>query len=211
MTSHPRQLVLVTGTGTEVGKTWFAVATLAALRDQGARVAARKPVQSYAPDGGPSDAEALAAATGEAVDDVCPHHRSLPVPMAPPMAADVLGQPPFTIAELAAELRWPPDIDVGIVEGVGGPRSPVAADGDTVDLASRLRPDVVVLVTDAGLGTINAVRLSVAPFEGHHVVVAFNRYDDADDLHRRNRNWLTERDHSEVVVSPTDLAARLHR
>jgi len=49
-----------------------------------------------------------------------------------------------------------------------------------------------VLVADAGLGTINAVRLSVAPFEGlgHEPIVLLNRFDEADDLHRRNAAWL---------------------
>ena len=206
MSARPHRLVLVTGTGTEIGKTWFGAATLAALRDRGVRVAARKPVQSFEPGDARTDADVLAEATGEARDDVCLPHRSLAVAMAPPMAADALGQPPFTVAELAAELRWPDDVDVGVVEGVGGPRSPLAADGDTVTLAERIEPDVVVLVADAGLGTINAVRLSAAPFAAYDVVVALNRYDEGDDLHRRNREWLVEREGLEVAVSPGALA-----
>ena len=67
----------------------------------------------------------------------------------------------------------------------------------------------MVLVADAGLGTINAVRLSAAPFAAYDLVVALNRYDDGDDLHRRNRAWLAERDGFEVVASPPELAARL--
>ena len=74
--------------------------------------------------------------------------------------------PPFTVADLAAELRWPDGVELGLVEGVGGPRSPIAADGDTVDLRGHIRPDVVVLVADAGLGTINAVRLSADALRG---------------------------------------------
>ena len=129
--------------------------------------------------------------------------------MAPPMAADALAAPPFTVADLEAELCWPDGVQLGVVEGVGGPRSPIAADGDTVDLADHIRPDVVVLVADAGLGTINAVRLSAAPFAAYDLVVALNRYDDRDDLHRRNRAWLAERDGFEVVASPPELGARL--
>ncbi|MBA2325792.1 MAG: dethiobiotin synthase [Actinobacteria bacterium] len=209
MTNRPRQLVVVTGTGTEVGKTWFAAATVAALREAGVRVAARKPVQSFESGAGPTDADVLAGASGELPDEVCPPSRSLGVPMAPPMAAESLGLPPFTVAELAAEIGWPPGIEVGVVEGVGGPRSPLAADGDTVDLVAALRPDAVVLVADAGLGAINAVRLSVAPFDGHEVVAALNRYDETDDLHRRNRKWLSDHARVEVVVAPDALATRL--
>ena len=51
------------------------------------------------------------------------------------------------------------------------------------------------LVADAGLGTINAVVLSAGPFAalGHDPIVVLNRYDDGDDLHRRNRAWLADR------------------
>ncbi|MBV8560261.1 MAG: AAA family ATPase, partial [Acidimicrobiia bacterium] len=57
---RPERLVLVAGTGTEVGKTWVAARLAEALRARGTRVAARKPAQSFAPDEGPTDAEALA-------------------------------------------------------------------------------------------------------------------------------------------------------
>jgi len=190
---RPARLVVVTGTGTEIGKTWFSAATLTRLRDRGVRVAARKPVQSFEPGAGPTDADVLAGASGQQRSDVCPPHRSLGAPMAPPMAADALGRPAFSIAELAREVRWPDGIDVGFVEGVGGPRSPLAADGDTVDLVEVLAPDMIVVVADAGLGAINAVRLAVAPFDGHEVIVALNRVDQSDDLHRRNREWLAGR------------------
>jgi dethiobiotin synthetase len=122
--------------------------------------------------------------------------------MAPPMAAAALSQPPFTIADLVDELRWPDDaVAVGLVEGVGGPRSPLAADGDTVDLARVLNPDRVLLVADAGLGVINAVRLSTAPFAGYPITVFLNRFDPHDDLHARNRDWLADNDGFEVVTA----------
>ena len=79
-------------------------------------MAARKPAQSFAPGEGPTDADVLAAATGERAHEVCPPHRWYEVPMAPPMGADVLGRSPFTVAALADELRWPPGVGVGLVE-----------------------------------------------------------------------------------------------
>jgi dethiobiotin synthetase len=203
-------LVVCAGTGTEVGKTWVGAAVLAELRRRGATVSARKPVQSHDPeDDSPLDGAMLAAATGEAADDVCPGHRTLGVPMAPPMAADVLGQPAPTLDDLVGELRWPePAPDLCWLELVGGPRSPIAADGDGVDLTARVRPDVVVLVADAGLGTINAVVLSSAPFLdlGLEPVVALNRYDPEVDLHRRNRAWLADRCPGAVVTDVPALA-----
>jgi dethiobiotin synthetase len=201
--SRPGHLVVVSGTGTDVGKTWVAARLACALGERGIAVAARKPAQSYAP-GDETDADVLARATGDDPRRVCPAHRWYEVPMAPPMAAEILGRPAFTIAALVAELEWPA-VDVGLVESAGGPRSPLASDGDTVDLARALAPDLVVLVADAGLGTINAVRLSVsvlAPVAP--VCTILNHYDDADDLHRRNRDWLATHATQTVVVATID-------
>jgi dethiobiotin synthetase len=205
--------VVVAGTATEVGKTWATVALIDALRTQGHIVAARKPAQSFAPvDLGRTDAELLASASGEPVDVVCPRHRWYEVPMAPPMAADVLGRPPFTVDDLASEVAasWSAALDVGFVELAGGPRSPIATHGDGVDLTRALAPDLVLLVADAGLGTINAVRLCVealAPVA--RVVVYANRFDPKDDLHRRNVAWLRERDGIDVSTDIAALTSRL--
>jgi dethiobiotin synthetase len=203
---RPDQLVLVCGTGTEVGKTWVACRLLEHLRAGGLTVAARKPAQSYDPTtGGPTDADLLATSTGESSRAVCPDHRWYPVPMAPPMAAEALGRPPFSVGDLAAELRWDQPADVGAVESAGGVRSPLADDGDTVDLARLVQPDLVVLVADAGLGTINAVRLSTAALAGLTTVVHLNRYRQADDVHRRNHAWLSRRDGFEVTRALDEL------
>ncbi len=74
------------------------------------------------------------------------------------MASDELGLAPFTLAQLVAEIDAPATALV-LVEGAGGVRSPIAADGDNVDLADLLAPSLTVLVADAGLGAINLVRL----------------------------------------------------
>ena len=90
-------------------------------------------------------------------------------------------------------------------------RSPQADDGDAVDLVRLLAPDLVVLVADAGLGTINAVRLCVDALADSGLsplppapplAVVLNRFDPTDDLHRRNRAWLADRDGLPVVVTP---------
>jgi dethiobiotin synthetase len=201
-------LVVVTGTATEIGKTWFTAATIRALAGR-CRVLAKKPVQSFEPGSGPTDAELLGAASGQPALDVCPAHRCYGVAVAPPMAADLLGLPRFTIADLVHEMEPFDDDAITFVEGVGGPRSPIADDGDTVDLSRALDPDVVVLVADAGLGTINAVRLSAAALAAWPLVVALNRYDGANELHERNAAWLRTREGLDVVTDPEALAARL--
>ncbi|MFM7617256.1 MAG: ATP-dependent dethiobiotin synthetase BioD [Actinomycetes bacterium] len=201
-------LLFVTGTGTEIGKTWFASRLIAELVARGVPVAARKPAQSFEPGTGPTDADLLGAASGEDPRTVCPDHRWYEVPMAPPMAAAVLGRPGITVAELVAECAPGPVDGITLVEGAGGPRSPIATDGDSIDLARALGAERVLLVADAGLGTINAVRLCVEALRGFPVLVALNRFDPADDLQRRNLAWLEEHGFA-VTTDPADAAERL--
>ena len=130
--------------------------------------------------------------------------------MAPFMAADALGRAPLHMSDLVDETNssWTAGVDVGIVEAAGGVRSPITHDGgDTVDLARALCPDLVVLVADAGLGTINAVRLCIDALTELTTAVFLNRFDPDDDLHRRNLAWL--RDHLDVPVttSVAEIAA----
>ena len=206
MEKRPERLIFVAGTGTEVGKTWVGAHLLEALRGRGLAVAARKPAQSFGPREGPTDAEVLAAATGEQAETVCPKHRWYEMPMAPPMAADALGRPKIGIADLARETEFPDGVDLGLVETAGGVRSPLAHDGDTVDLIGLLGPDAVVLVGDAGLGTINAVLLSYAALAPVRVHVFLNRFDAGDALHAGNRMWLSERFGLHVTTDVSALA-----
>jgi len=219
---RPERVVLVCGTGTEVGKTWVGSTLLRTLRDRGLSVAARKPAQSFdidsegAPLGGPTDAEVLGAASGEPPGAVCPPSRSYHRAMAPPMAADALGLPSFTVADLIEEMAWPSErVGVGLVEAVGGVRSPLASDGDAADLLAALAPEMVLLVSDAGLGTINLVRLSMdalaatAATPVPPTVVVLDRFDPGHLIHRRNRRWLTVECGYRVVALPgeeSDLA-----
>lgn len=211
--TRPTLVVGVCGTATEVGKTWASAELARSLRTAGRTVAARKPLQSFDPaDEAATDAEVLSAATGETIDAVCPSGGWYPIPMAPPMAAAALGQSCPTLAQVVVSLTWPdPAVDVGLVETVGGVRSPLAEDGDSRDLVRALDVDVVVLVADAGLGTIDAVRSAVDSLAPLPVVVLLNRHDPDDDLHRRNRDWLRDRDRVDLVTEVEGLVDRLRR
>jgi len=213
---RPERLVLVCGTGTEVGKTWVSARLLVELRRRGLSVAARKPAQSFDVDhrggrlGGATDAELLGGASGELPEEVCRSFRSYHRAMAPPIAAEALGLPPFSTADLVGELDWPDaGSDVGLVETAGGVRSPQADDGDVCDMVRAVSPDLVVLVSDAGLGTINSVRMSMDALSAAPggspavpVVVVLNRYDGNHEIHRRNHVWLGDRDGYRIVTLP---------
>lgn len=205
----PHRVVAVVGTGTDIGKTWVTAQLLAELRDAGCSVAARKPAQSFDLSDDPAryDAAILGAGSGEEPERVCPPHRWYEMAMAPPMAADALGRPGFTLDDLVEELRWPAmPVDVGFVETAGGLRSPIADDGDCLALVVAVMPDVLLLVADAGLGTINAVRLAMDALVRlpAQVAVVLNRFDEGAELHQRNRSWLRDYDGLLVFSTPGD-------
>jgi len=207
--ARPARVVVVTGTGTEVGKTWLACELARRLRGRGLTVCARKPAQSFGPDEPVTDADRLAEATGEKAAEVCLPSRWYPRPMAPPMAAESMGRPPFRLDDLLDELRWPPGADVGLVECAGGLASPQADDGDGADLVRALAPEAVVLVAGAGLGTLNDVRLAARALASGPPLVYLNRFAGGDELHVRNRQWLARRDGLVVAVTPDQLLEAL--
>jgi dethiobiotin synthetase len=209
---RPRRLVVVTGTGTEIGKTWVSCRLLEAARAAGWTVAARKPGQSFDPDDATTDAAQLAAATAEAAEAVCPAERSYPAALAPPMAADVLGRPAPRLGELVewVSASWPAEpVDLGLVEGAGGAASPLAVDGDTADLARRLGADAVVVVADAELGVISGVRLARLALADLEMVVHLNRFSPGRRLHDLNADWLRRRDGFVVTTDVTGLFSAL--
>jgi dethiobiotin synthetase len=190
-------LVLVTGTGTDVGKTWVGAELLRRISALGRTVSARKPAQSYSRDDQITDADILAAASGETANEVCPPGRWYPVAMAPPMAAEVLGLPTVLLGELEREVGsgWPlAAVDVGLIEGAGGVASPLASNGDIAELARSLGTDLAIVVGKAELGAINSIRLCHDVLSPMRVVVYLNRFDKDNELHVRVYDWLTKHD-----------------
>jgi dethiobiotin synthetase len=200
--------LVVVGTGTEVGKTWASCQLLKQARARELKASARKPAQSFA-GAAPTDAQLLGAASGELAEEVCATHRSYTVPMAPPMAAEVLGSSRIYLRELVAELKWKQDASLRLLETAGGLRSPIAHDGDNLDLLRVVQPTHVLLVADAGLGTINSVRLCMSQLSGWNAAVLLNRFETSNELHRRNREWLAARDGFEVMVDVGEMWKRL--
>lgn len=209
--NRPRIVAGIVGTRTDVGKTWVAVELLSAARRRGQNVSARKPAQSFAPDGPPTDADILSAATDEDVTKVCDPSLSFAAAMAPPMAAGSLGVAAPSLGTLVSSVRWPPSIDLGIVETAGGLRSPVAVDGDSLDLLLAVEADHVILVADAGLGTINDCRLATEALRPLRPIVILNRFDPQVTVHELNREWLNVECGMEThaVVQGSDWAERV--
>jgi len=157
-------LVLVTGTGTGVGKTVATAALAACAGRAGRSVAVVKPVQTGVPDGLPGDAAEVARLTGLPLGAVREHLR-LPEPLAPQAAAARAGVRLPPLAEHAQRVReLAGDRDLVLVEGAGGLLVRLDSGGATLaDLGRMLRPLLrgVVVVVAAGLGALNHSELTV--------------------------------------------------
>ncbi len=160
---------VVTGTDTGVGKTIVtaAIAVAAAARDL--RVCVIKPGQSgIAPGSGEeSDVDTVARLADPAGTQTLANY---PDPLSPLAAARESGLPALAVgdaieAATVADERY----DVVLIEGSGGLLSPMGEGWWTVaDLALALRCPAVV-VTRAGLGTINHTSLTLEAMEGRGI------------------------------------------
>lgn len=152
--------LFVTGTDTGVGKTRVAVALIHALRAQGLRVAAMKPVAAgCAPGELNDDVSALLQAANVAADllDINPY--SFEPPIAPHLAAQQAGVRIELSVILAAYARLAAAADVVVVEGAGGWRVPLNAHEEMADLAQALALPIV-LVVGLRLGCLNHALLT---------------------------------------------------
>ncbi|GAC1445130.1 MAG: dethiobiotin synthase [Mycobacteriales bacterium] len=151
--------MLVTGTGTGVGKTTVATAVACLAAAAGARVAVVKPAQTGEPDGGGGDlAEVLRRVpTATGIELV-----RYPDPLSPAAAARRSGRPALTLSAcLAAIERAQRSADLVLVEGAGGLLVDYDDAGLTIATVAAAAELPVLLVTAAGLGTLNATALTV--------------------------------------------------
>ena len=158
------RVLLVTGTGTEIGKTVVTSAVAALAIAEGLKVAVLKPAQTGVAPGEPGDADEVRRLAGDEV--TCSELARYPEPLAPATAAARSGLPPVTPRQTAeAAARLAETHDLVLVEGAGGLLVRFDADGSTLaDVPAALRESgldaPVLLVTTAGLGTLNTTALS---------------------------------------------------
>ncbi len=157
-----QQGVFVTGTDTDVGKTWVGQMIIHQLIRTGINVVPRKPVESgWQTDIKQTDAWLLAHAASkiEELERVCPNR--LEAAVSPVRAATLEGKS-LHIKEIKQQcLNGVNPNDFLYVEGAGGFFSPLASDGLNADLAKGLGLPVLLVAEDK-LGCINHILLSLA-------------------------------------------------
>ena len=156
----PSRGVFVTGTDTEVGKTYVSCAKLRQWRSQGVRVCAYKPVASGAESFANSDAYHLWRACGcdEPVERINP--QSFLAPLAPPIAAELQNQKVDERLLLSGVEDWFDRCDFLLVEGAGGLMSPITWELTNADLAVAIGYPVW-LVAPNRLGVVHQILATV--------------------------------------------------
>ena len=164
----PARAWFVTGTDTEIGKTYATCALLHAARAQGLTALGMKPVAAGTDMVGGKrmneDVAALRAASSFDPGLALLNPWCLASPIAPHIAAAEEGVriAPAPIIDALGALRQ--RADVVLVEGVGGFRVPLTDDYDSADLATELALPVI-LVVGLRLGCISHALLTVEAIE----------------------------------------------
>ncbi len=152
------RVVVVAGTGTDVGKTHVTAALLAYARSTGKTARGYKPVATGV-DARCDDAEAHSAASGHALEAPTYAYRR---PVSPHLAAREEGRP---IALEPVVRRARALLDEGcerlVVELAGGLCSPLGPALDNVSMISALGPERTVLVAPDRLGVLHEVRCAL--------------------------------------------------
>ncbi len=152
-------LLVVTGTGTDVGKTVVTAAVAALALSRGASCAVVKPGQTGIADDAPGDLADVARLSGATELHELVRY---PDPLSPAAAARLSGRDPLDLAACVdLLLRLDAAHDLVLVEGAGGLLVRFDEDGLTLaDVARAVRAPVLV-VAAAGLGTLNATALTL--------------------------------------------------
>ena len=156
-------ILLVTGTGTEIGKTVTTAAVAALAAADGRKVAVMKPAQTGMAPGEPGDLEEVRRLAGELTFSELARY---PEPLAPGTAAARAGMRTITPSEIAADAaRLAETHDLVLIEGAGGLLVRFDAEGASLadvpaELAALGHTAEALVVVTAGLGTLNVTELT---------------------------------------------------
>ena len=188
--------LFITGTGTDIGKTYVAGLILKKFQDNKKNAAYYKAAMSgndRRPDGSLIPGDALHVKTvsgiGEPLGEMCPYVYETAV--SPHLASQIEGNP----IDMEKVLQTFDDVcrryDYVTAEGSGGILCPLRFDDQKIQLEDfiRARDLNCLLIADAGLGTINSVVLTAEYMKAHNIPVKgiiFNHYEPGNRLHEDN-------------------------
>ena len=157
----------ITGTDTDVGKTYVSGCIALSLRQQGLTIAPRKPIASgclVQTDGSLLSEDALflqqTTNTTDTLQIICPYQFESAIS---PHTAIKEANLNIRISDLVKACNVPKN-KFALIEGAGGFYSPLALDGLNKDLAIELGYPVILVVANR-LGCINQALLSITAIE----------------------------------------------
>ncbi|WAC55808.1 dethiobiotin synthase [Gordonia sp. SL306] len=152
------QVLAVTGTSTDVGKTIVTAALVAAAADAELAAAVCKPAQTGVAPGEPGDLAVIDELAGPVSTVECAR---FPDPLAPDTAARRAGMAPLDPDTVSAAITaMSADHDVTFVEGAGGVLVRLADGLTLLDVAAATDAGVLIVVPP-GLGALNHAELTV--------------------------------------------------
>lgn len=188
--------LFITGTGTDVGKTYVTAMILKKLQQMHLRAAYYKAAMSgndRAPDGKLIPGDALYVKTVSGIDqpleEMCPYVYETAV--SPHLAAQLEGNPVDPDVVLSGFDRVSRAYDYIVLEGSGGILCPLRFDRQEFYLEDFIKNRNLpcIITADAGLGAINAVVLTAEYMKSRGIAakgIIFNHYEPGNRMHEDN-------------------------
>jgi len=174
--------IFISGTNTEVGKTFITVNIIKLLQSKGYLVNPYKPVETGCKKRlsrlVPSDSSLFHKAIEErlSLDQINPYRFIQPIS---PATAIKLSNKRITISNYLSKFKSLPRCDFSVIEGAGGLFSPLALDGFNIDLIKKVKAPTILVAKDE-IGVINNVMLSLNILRQYKIkvlAVILNRID----------------------------------
>ena len=211
--------IFITGTGTDVGKTYVAGLIAKKLKESGRRTAYYKAAMSgnvRKEDGSlvPGDAVFVKNVSGieQPVEEMCPYIYETAV--SPHLASRIEGNP----VRMDVVKRGFDDVckkyDYITMEGSGGILCPLCFDEEKLQLEDVIKELglACIIVANAGLGTINSVVLTCEYMKSRNIVIRgiiFNHFHPGDVMEEDNLRMCEFMTGEKVIACVEDGAEEL--
>ena len=183
--------IFISGTNTEVGKTFITVNIIKLLQSKGYLVNPYKPVETGCRKRlsklVPNDSSLFHKTIKKrmSLDKINPYRFLEPIS---PATAIKLSKKRITINNYLAKYKSLPDCDFSVIEGAGGLLSPLASDGFNIDLIKKIKAPTILVAKDE-IGVINNVMLSLNILKQYKIkvlAVILNRIDKVQPMGMNN-------------------------
>lgn len=212
--------LFITGTGTDVGKTFVTGLILKKLKESGRNAAYYKAAMSgneRRPDGSLIPGDALTVKTmsgiGQPLETMCPYIYETAV--SPHLASRLEGNPVQMEVVKKGFEQVCSSYDYVTMEGSGGILCPICFDETKIQLEDIIRELGLscLIIADAGLGTINSVVLTVEYMRSRNIPIKgiiFNHYHPGNVMEEDNLHMCEYLTGLNVLACVQDSDTDLH-